>query len=316
MTLHKPWIMQPVIADPDLTYTAQEIRMSMTGVAIIEGQGVIGSSDFLVVQRGAGANFSVDVGAGVAGTVGDDIAFQGTYFTWNDATVNVVTPGAPGSGTRVHRLVLQIRDKLSNGSFTTYDAVLSLLQDVGGGTPAEPASALTLALISISSGQVSVTNTNVADKRFVWTPPKAGIKAGLTSRATTSLTADPDLQVAVDANATYEVTFLGMYDGVAAANMVVQWGTPAGSSFLAGSLMAALNAAGVSNLVFPPPETLPAAVAVGGSSAGARQNVFEKGILITGNTPGTFSLVWAQQVSNATPTILHAGSALILRRIA
>jgi hypothetical protein len=161
MTLHKPWAMQAVVADPDVTYTAQEVRMSMSAAARIRSNQVLTQADFQVTQRGAGANFSVDVAAGMAGVVGDDIASQGLYTCWNDATVNVATPSAPASGTRIHRLVLQVRDKQSNGTWTTYDAVLSVLQDTGGGTPAEPNTALTLALITIATGQASVTNANI-----------------------------------------------------------------------------------------------------------------------------------------------------------
>lgn len=168
MTIHTPYIMQPAVADPDITYTAQELRMYQQASATLAGQGVYKVNDFKVTQRGAGANFSVDVAAGTAGVLGDDITNQGLYLAWSDAVVNVVTPGAPGSGTRVHRLVLQVRDKLSNGAFTTYDAILSLLQDTGSGTPAEPNSAVTLALISISVGQVSVTNANITDSRLPW----------------------------------------------------------------------------------------------------------------------------------------------------
>jgi hypothetical protein len=161
MTLHKPWAMQPAVADADLTYTAQELRMFGTGLARIRTNQILTQADFQVTQRGAGANFSVDVAAGIAGVVGDDITNQGLYICWNDATVNVATPSAPGSGTRIHRLVLQVRDKQSNGTYTTYDAILSVLQDTGSGTPAEPNSALTLALITIASGQSSVTNANI-----------------------------------------------------------------------------------------------------------------------------------------------------------
>ena len=169
MTLHKPWILQPTGIDPDITYTAQEIRMFSTAIGTLTGNAVLTPADFNVTQRGAGANFSVDVAAGVCGVTGDDIASQGLYLAWNDATVNVSTfstggaIAAPGSGTRVHRLVMQIRDKLSNGTYTTYDALPQLLQDTGGGTPAEPASALTLALVSIAAGAVSITNANITN---------------------------------------------------------------------------------------------------------------------------------------------------------
>jgi hypothetical protein len=161
--------MQETVTDAaDITFTAQEIRMYNTAVGRLNGQGVLNPANLAVTQRGAGANFSVDVAAGIAGVIGDDITNQGIYYAWNDATVNVVTPSAPVSGTRVHRLVAQIRDKLSNGTFTTYDWQLQLLPDVGGGTPAEPNSAVTLALISIAAGQASVTNANISDQRTVW----------------------------------------------------------------------------------------------------------------------------------------------------
>lgn len=168
MTIHQPYIMQPAVADPDLTYTAQELRQYLTAMPVMSGQGVLNPTSMNVTQRGAGANFSVDVAQGIVCVHGDDITNQGNYFVWSDATVNVATPSAPGSGVRIHRLVLQLRDKQSNGSFTTYDAVHQLLQDTGSGTPAEPNSALTLALITIHAGDVSVTNASIADQRFVW----------------------------------------------------------------------------------------------------------------------------------------------------
>lgn len=193
MTLHKPWLMQPVIADPDLTWTAQEIRMVMPAVQAKWWDGPAGAGDFLVTQRGAGANFSVDVAAGVCQTTGDDIAGQGCYYTWNDATVNVTCPAAPGSGTRVHRLVLQVRDKQSNGTWTTYDAVLVLLQDTGGGTPAEPPSATTLALISETVSQASITNANITDLRVAgrvsWVTPALQGFSSSSDVAVTGITA-------------------------------------------------------------------------------------------------------------------------------
>lgn len=169
MTLHVPFSMQETLTDDvDLLYTAQELRMYHTAIGTLNGQGVYKANDLQVTQRAAGANFSVDVASGIAGVIGDDVTSQGIYYAWNDAVFNVVTPSAPGSGTRVHRLVAQVRDKLHNGTWTTYDWTPVLLQDTGGGTPAEPASAVTLALISISAGQLSVQNANITDKRIPW----------------------------------------------------------------------------------------------------------------------------------------------------
>lgn len=170
MALHTPVWLQPSPGDAALAFTAQEVRQYnravLTAASGIGGQqGVVAASGFAVTQRGAGANLSVDVGSGLAFILGDDITNQGTYEEWNDATVNVPTPNPPASGTEVHRLVLQIQDKLSNGVWTGYQAALTVLADTGSGTPAEPNSAITLALISISSVQTSVQNAQITDYR-------------------------------------------------------------------------------------------------------------------------------------------------------
>lgn len=167
MAIQVPLFLQKTGADADVTYSATNWRYGLVA-AIAPFAGVIdpiGSGGLAVSQRGAGANFSVDIAAGRAFVPGGDVALQGTYAAVNDATVNVVTPSAPGSGTRVHRVVLQIRDKLNNAVYTTYDGQLQLLQDTGAGTPATPASAISLALVSISAGQASVQAANITDTR-------------------------------------------------------------------------------------------------------------------------------------------------------
>src|SRR5262252_5837058 len=153
-------MMQPASGDADIIYTARDMRetftsvlQSVTGAAL--SQGVCSASDFTPAQRSAGANFSVDVGPGRGFVIGDDVTNQGVYHIWHDTSpaINVSTfsdntaIGAPASGTRVHRLIWQVRDKLHNGAYTTYDSAPLLLQDTGSGTPAEPNSAITLALV-------------------------------------------------------------------------------------------------------------------------------------------------------------------------
>ncbi|MGH3673648.1 MAG: hypothetical protein ACRDSH_23965 [Pseudonocardiaceae bacterium] len=167
MAIQTPLFLQKTGADADVTYSATNYRLALIA-GLCQFPGVIdpyGSNGLLVTQRGAGANFSVDVAAGYGIIQGGDVTLQGSYIAVNDATVNVATPSAPGSGTRIHRLVLQIRDKLNNGAYTTYDGQLQLLQDTGSGTPATPASALSLAKVSISAGQANVSNANITDDR-------------------------------------------------------------------------------------------------------------------------------------------------------
>src|SRR5262249_5519819 len=126
-------------------------------------QGVTAASGFNVTQRGAGANMSVDVSSGLAYIVGDDVSNQGTYQVWSDATANVTGWTVPGAGTFHHRLVLQVQDKLNNGAYSGYVAVLLPVLDTGSGLPAEPNTAITLATIDIPSGTSAITNSMIND---------------------------------------------------------------------------------------------------------------------------------------------------------
>lgn len=171
MAIQTPLWLQKTGADADVTYSATQYRQLIK--ALVSTTGVvdpIGSGGLAVVQRGAGANFSVDVASGYAFIPGGDVSNQGSYVVFNDATVNVATSTAPASGTRVHRVVLQIRDKLNNGAYTTYDGIVQVLTDTGAGTPAVPASAIGLARVSISAGQANVSNANITDDR-AWARP-------------------------------------------------------------------------------------------------------------------------------------------------
>ncbi len=217
MTLHVPIWLQPASGDAALNYSAQELRQLtrayLTNATGVGGQqGVMTASNFNVTQRGAGANLSVDVSSGLAFVLGDDVTNQGTYHCWNDGTVNVPTPNPPASGTEVHRLVLQIQDKLSNGVWTGYQAALTVLADTGSGTPAEPNSAITLALISISSSQVSVQNSQITDYRQRVGPVSSFVTVDQDSGSTTL--ADSSLQLLnLAANTWYAIDAAIFYSG-------------------------------------------------------------------------------------------------------
>lgn len=163
MTLKQPWIQQAGGADPAISYSALDIR-ALTD-ALFSNEGVIGRSSLAVSQRGAGANFSVDIAAGFAVIDGDDTPLQGTYVVQNTATYNLPMPSPPVSGSRIHRVIARVRDKLHDGTQTTYDWVLEYLEDVGGGLIAQPASSITLALVTLTAGDTSITASNIFDLR-------------------------------------------------------------------------------------------------------------------------------------------------------
>lgn len=153
--------MQPAVGDPSINVPAATFRMAIAALAGIGGEGILAPTSAVVTQRGAGANFSVDIQPFQAIVAGTDVSEQGSYLVTNTAVFNLATPSPPGSGTRTHRLVAQVRDKKNNGTWTTYDWTPVIVQDTGSGEPAEPASSETLADITIAAGQASVTNANI-----------------------------------------------------------------------------------------------------------------------------------------------------------
>lgn len=162
MTRSVLW-MQAGVEDPAISYAAIDDRLVTTSLWATEG---VISGGLKVSQRGAGANFSVDVAAGMAVVSGDDVTGQGTYLIRSDAVENVTIPSPPVSGSRIHRVVAQVRDKLHNSSsWSTYEWTIDVLEDTGSGTPALPASAISLALVTVAAGQVSVTDSNIQDFR-------------------------------------------------------------------------------------------------------------------------------------------------------
>jgi hypothetical protein len=163
MTLQRPLFMQAAGGDTAFSYAALATRQMYDIAYATEG---VVSLGLQVTQRGAGANMSVDVAAGSCVIFGDDVSGQGKYMCVNDAgALNVVVPAAPVSGTRIHRVVARIKDKLHNGTWTTYEWTIELLADTGSGTPALPASAISLARVTVVAGQVTVVTANITDDR-------------------------------------------------------------------------------------------------------------------------------------------------------
>jgi hypothetical protein len=158
--------MQPGGGDPDIEYAAIDDRALIKNLFHDEGvfDTVFGS--LKVTQRSAGANFSVDVAAGAAWIFGDDVSGQGMYLVQSDAVENLTIPSPPGAGTRTHRVVAQVRDKLHNSTdWSSYEFTLDVLEDTGSGTPALPDSAISLATVAVDAGQVSVTDSDITDAR-------------------------------------------------------------------------------------------------------------------------------------------------------
>lgn len=141
-------------------------------------EGVVGADDLKVTQRAAGANNTVDVAPGLVVLRGTAVTGQGKYAARMTGVANLTVP-IPGSGTRTHRIVAQLYDKQSDSNARTggaqYDWEVMLLQDTGSGTPAVPASAFHVALVTSTAGVTSILNAAITNNQsYAASPPSMG----------------------------------------------------------------------------------------------------------------------------------------------
>lgn len=166
MTLKKPLYLQAGEGDEEIEYSALDWRSFLHG--LFRGQGIMRpdtvAGGLKVTQRAAGANMSVDVAAGRCIIEGDAVADQGKYFCWSTDVVNVAVPDPPASGDRIHWVVARLYDDLHDSS-GEYKWTIELIEDDGSGAEV-PDSAVPLAQVAVSSGQSSVTNSDISDQRI------------------------------------------------------------------------------------------------------------------------------------------------------
>lgn len=172
MAMLRPAWMQATGVDTAIEYSAALDRRVLQALFSREGVLDKDGGDLKATQRAAGANMSVDFALGECAIFGDDVSDQGAYQCTSTATENRATFStgtaitAPGSGSRTHRAVARIKDKMHNGLWTGYEWAIEILQDTGSGTPAVPNSAIPIARVTIAAGQASITNANITDDRL------------------------------------------------------------------------------------------------------------------------------------------------------
>jgi len=146
-------------------------------------EGVLDLTSFVVSERQAGANMTVDVTAGRAVIAGDDQANQGSYLVRSDAaTTDVTIAAAPGSDTRHDLIVLRVRDTNAGGPAGD-DAAILVVEGSASSTPADPAvpdSAIVLARVRVPNGTASITDSLIDDLR-VQATTKLVLAAGAVS---------------------------------------------------------------------------------------------------------------------------------------
>jgi hypothetical protein len=152
------------------TYPAQLDRLFITdalgtGPCLLSGTGA-----WLVAQRAAGTNMSVDVAAGRGLVAGGDIPNQGSYICWSDAVENVPLQPAPGAGqSRIDLIIAQVRDDWVVGGGNS-DFVFASVTGTPATTgsqvaPNPPNSSMVLARVLVGPQVGQIVNANITDAR-------------------------------------------------------------------------------------------------------------------------------------------------------
>jgi len=134
--------------------------------------------------------------------------------------------------------------------------------------------------------------------------------------SSTTLQDDNSLLLPVEANAVYELDAVIYYSTRSDTDIKMQWTLPSGfMEWIAYGL--ASGATGTSGSVVFERQFLSSTPVFGG--AGAENSTFlsvsVKGSIHIGTTPGNMRLRWAQNVSNATATIVRGDSFMVLKRL-
>lgn len=155
-------------------YRAIRDRLALAHGGAVQA-GVWAATDFKVVQRAAGANMSVDVGAGYALINANDPGNLGLYHIQNDATVNVPVI-ASETNPRIDQVVITVNDS-SDGADPSDTPVLQVIKGTaisgvtldapGASKNAVPNSSLVIAdlLIPANSDATGVITANIRDRR-------------------------------------------------------------------------------------------------------------------------------------------------------
>jgi microcystin-dependent protein len=189
------------------TYPA---RLDRGLVAQMRDEGV--DEGFKVVERGAGANMSVDVPAGTAIITGDDQAEQGNYRVRRTSTVNLTGFVAASTTQRIDGVDLRINDPNAGGPAGSNFTVVRTAGTESGSpvAPAVPSSAIRLATVGpFTTSTSSITNSMITDVR-VW----AGLRDSPGTFAEAAGASEPSGWLLCDGRAVSRTTYARLFDRI------------------------------------------------------------------------------------------------------
>lgn len=128
--------------------------------------GVARAGDYAVSERAAGANMSVDVAPGALMVGGTENAYQGEYFVFNDAVVNVAIAAADPTNARIDLVGVRVRDSEYSGAAN--DAAVIAVTGTPAASPAEPTppeNFVTLARVDVPAADTAIGNAQITDRR-------------------------------------------------------------------------------------------------------------------------------------------------------
>jgi hypothetical protein len=118
-----------------------------------------------VTQNGT-PNMSVNVGSGITTVRGTESNTQGSYYCFNNATVNLAIGASDPSLNRIDIVVAKVQDAFYSGGTNAWSlAVVAGTPAASPSAPTAPNNALILAQVAINAGVSSITNANITDKR-------------------------------------------------------------------------------------------------------------------------------------------------------
>lgn len=142
-------------------------------------------------------------------------------------------------------------------------------------------------------------------------------KAADTTRAsTTTLTADPDLTLPVDANKSYRLECMIIANSNATANFKLNFTRPSGMNAFGTALGQGLGGFG-SGIPYDAQSGLDITSNIPTFAGNAITDfaVQISAVIVSSSTAGSLTLQWAQNTSNAGNTIVRQGSWMLLRRV-
>lgn len=144
-------------------FTAQADRHLIT---ITGTTGVVDSGSFVVSQRGAGANMSVDISPGSVIITGTQSSNQGRYLAQSTGTENRAVATAPGSGSRIDLVVARVLDSAVSGATDAFEIVVVTGTPSGSpSAPVAPENSVVLAEVLVGTNVSSITDAAITDVR-------------------------------------------------------------------------------------------------------------------------------------------------------